>query len=120
MPLIIPFPIPSLNQLINASKGHWSKYAQQKNAATVKVCVLARRARCRPVQGPIELSFAIYAPDRRTDPDNVAAGVHKAVLDGLVMAGVLPDDGWQWIAGWHDAFAVDKANPRVEVTWREA
>ena len=53
--------------------------------------------------------------DKRTDPDNIAAGGRKVILDGLVEGGILPDDGWGDVEGFSDTFAVDKENPRVEV-----
>jgi len=53
--------------------------------------------------------------DRRRDPDNIAAAGRKLILDGLVLAGVLPDDGWNHVLGWTDRFEVDRERPGVLV-----
>lgn len=37
--------------------------------------------------------------DRRKDPDNLLSGAIKCLLDGLVKAGVLPNDGQRQIRG---------------------
>lgn len=55
-----------------------------------------------------------YSKDKRKDPDNIASGI-KFLLDGLVEAGVLPNDGWKEIRSISHSFHIDKANPRVEV-----
>ena len=41
------------------------------------------------------------------------------ILDGLVKAGVLKNDGWLEIAGIEHKFSIDKTNPRAEVTLKE-
>lgn len=54
----------------------------------------------------------------RRDPDNIAAAV-KFIWDGLVEAGVIPNDGWKENGGWSNHFEVDKDNPRIEVVIKE-
>ena len=61
-------------------------------------------------------SFLWIERNRRRDKDNVAAGGRKLILDGLVEAGILPDDSWKYVVGWEDHFAVDKVKPGVRVT----
>ena len=39
----------------------------------------------------------------------------KYVLDGLQVAGVLPEDNMDWIIGFIHTFQIDKENPRLEV-----
>ena len=60
------------------------------------------------------LRFAWVESGRHRDPDNIASA-KKFLLDGLVLAGGLPGDGWAHVAGWTDTFEV---GPRagVEVT----
>ena len=46
--------------------------------------------------------------------DNIASA-KKFVIDGLVEADILADDGWRQVSGFSDTFEIDKVNPRVEV-----
>lgn len=127
--LVIPGELPSLNQVIASSKqrrkskGKWvpgAPYAELKRIHTMSVWALARAAKLKPVKRPVILHFLWVRDDKRTDPDNVSGGGRKSVLDGLVEAGVLPRDSWQWIKGFTDEFAVDRDNPRTEVWIVEA
>jgi hypothetical protein len=116
--LVIPLPLPHLNQIIAGAKRHWSGYARNKRRATERVMLLAFAARLQPIATPVTVTFSWHPPDRRVDPDNQAAGGQKVILDGLVAAGVLPDDSLTWVRGIQHFFAApDPDNPRVEVTW---
>ena len=43
-------------------------------------------------------------------------GLKQAILDALVSAGALPDDSQDEITAISHEFAVDKADPHIEVT----
>lgn len=114
-------PLPGLNELIDAAKRgrtaggvRHDRYTRLKRRWTAAVAAVARAAGLQPVERAW-LRFVWREPDRRRDPDNVAAGGRKLVLDGLVAAGVLPGDGWRAVAGWKDEFVVDAARPGVTV-----
>ena len=64
---------------------------------------------------PVKIIMTWYCKDKKHDPDNVAFA-KKFVLDGLVRAGVLKQDGWKQIEGFIDTFAIDADNPGVEIT----
>ena len=110
--------LPGLNDIIAAAKQHWSSYAKEKKALTHRVEMYCRSHQCEPVQMPCVIRFTWVEPDRRRDLDNITAG-QKFCLDGMVAAGVLPDDGWKWVHGIEHRFAVDKNNPRVIVEVRD-
>ena len=117
MRVVIPGPLPDLNQIINAAKTHWTKYRRMKQEYTDLV------AWCAKGQDKVERAdfvFTWYAPDRRTDPDNLSAGGSKMVLDGLIKAGVLAGDGWRQVRSIRHVFEVDKDSPRCEIEIREA
>lgn len=109
----VPGKFTTLNELIDMSKRHWAEYAKVKQTTTNAVAWAAKEAGI-PQLERVELHLTWYWPDRRTDQDNIAAGI-KFVLDGLVAAGVLANDGWREVAGFSHSFEVDKENPRVEV-----
>jgi hypothetical protein len=117
--LWIPGPLPGLNELIAAAKGSGGRgagYARLKREWTEAVWALANLARLGSFDVPVTLMFRWSERDRRRDPDNVAAGGRKLVLDGLVKAGVLRGDGWQHIAGWADEWQTDRKRPGVLVS----
>ncbi len=113
MKIVIPGRLPGLNEIIAAAKSHYAKYSTEKKAYTEEVAWLAKQARL-PKLEKVYLFITWFEPDRRRDPDNIMTG-QKFILDGLVAAGVLPNDSQKYIAGIVHRFRVDRKNPRVEV-----
>ena len=108
--------MPSMNKIVAASKSHWGGYSKLKGEFT-ELVVNSSQGLDRMESVAVQCDW--YAKDRRTDPDNIAAGV-KFILDGLVASNVLDNDGWGQISGIIHTFNVDKDSPRVEITLREA
>ena len=67
-----------------------------------------------PKMNNVRIEFDWYCPNKKKDKDNVAFG-KKFILDGLVKAGVIPNDGWNNIDSFADYFHIDMENPRVDV-----
>ena len=111
MKLIIPGTLPSLNEIIDAAKGHWNNYREMKETYTQYV---AWRAKRLPKVTCADLIITWYCPDRRRDKDNIMAGT-KFLLDGLQKAKKIENDGWKQIRNITHRFEVDKVEPRVEV-----
>lgn len=109
----IPGRLPGLNEIIAAAKSHYAKYSTEKKEHTEEVAWLAKLARL-PKFEKAHLVITWFEPDRRRDPDNIMAG-QKFILDGLVQAGVIPNDNQKHIVSIVHRFRVDKQNPRVEV-----
>jgi len=112
----IPGPLPGLNEMIAAAKsgrGAGNAYSRQKRVWT-ETCGLLAKASKVPPATRVQISFEWIESNQRRDPDNIAAA-RKFVLDGLVQAGLLPNDGWGEIAGFSDSFRVG-AQPGVRVT----
>jgi len=106
--------LPDLNHILDLAKNHWSNYARAKEDFGNFVGYSAISQSLPEIQEKVIVHITWYCPDRRKDPDNVAAGI-KFILDGLVSAGVLTNDGWKQIGGICHSFKVDKDKPRVEV-----
>src|SRR5699024_4322697 len=107
----IPGELPTLNEIIAASKSHHMQYANMKKDYTALVMIHAKGL---PKMEWADIEITWYCKDRRKDLDNVMTG-QKFILDGLVKAGVLRNDGWAQIGDIQHRFLVDKQNPRVEV-----
>jgi hypothetical protein len=108
-----------MNDLISAAKGAGGRgrhYARLKRDWTNAVQCCAQAAKLPAFLERVTLAFTWWERDRRRDPDNVAAGGRKMILDGLVAAGVLLGDGWRVVAGWTDAFDLGEPGVRVTIT----
>jgi len=112
--IVIPGELPDLNQIIAESKNHWGSYSSLKKANTQLVAFCTKQATKQKYK-KIDLEITWYCKDRRKDKDNIMAGGLKMILDGLVVAGVIKNDGWSEIGSINNHFEVDKDNPRVEI-----
>jgi Holliday junction resolvase RusA-like endonuclease len=113
MKLTIPGRLPGLNEITDAARGNRYASAKMKKEYTELVAWCAKAARL-PRMEKIDLAITWYEPNKRRDKDNIMAG-QKFILDGLVQAGVIANDGWKQIGDITHRFRVDKANPRIEV-----
>jgi len=84
-------------------------YHDLKTTWTDAVSVLCRAQRLRRLSPMYAARFLFvwHEPDRKRDPDNVAAGGRKLILDGLVAAGVLETDGARHVGAFVDEFEYD-------------
>jgi len=104
--LTIPEPAPSWQQLY-AGK-HWTQ--RKRMADEWHLRVMAGLAMCRPlVEGRVDITVTANYPDkRRRDPDNICA---KLLIDGLVHAGILPDDSDEYVASSKTRITRDRSRP---------
>ena len=113
--ITIPGELPSMNEIIKIAKRSPYAYSKLKKDNTY-ICTLVFRK--LPKMKRVRLKITYYAKDKRKDPDNIAVA-KKFILDGLVNAGVIKNDGWDEMAGWEEEFKVDKKNPRIEIEIKE-
>ena len=99
---------PSLNEAIAAAKKHWAVYAKMKKENTSLVAEYVRSLRGSsdfPLgvfnQVSLRLMFQERARGRLRDWDNITFA-KKFILDGLVVAGVIPDDSPKHITDIHE------------------
>lgn len=118
MRLIIPGTLPGLNEIIDAAKMTPYAYRELKKTYTELVAWEAVKQKI-PFYDKADFTILWYCPDRRHDKDNIMAGT-KFILDGLVTAGILKNDGWNQIGSIEHIFGVDRLKPRIEVEIREA
>lgn len=111
MKLVIPGEFPTLNEIIKASKSHPMAYANMKKDYTALTMIHANKL---PKLKHADIEFTWYCKNKRKDKDGIMVG-QKFILDGLVKAGVLENDGWAQIGKLSHDFAIDKDNPRVEI-----
>lgn len=84
--------LPDRPYLTPNSRAHWSKRSAHGRAWRRTAQMLARSAQI-PACDHATVALYMHAKDRRRrDEDNLVSGVLKHCIDGLVDAGVIPDD----------------------------
>lgn len=120
MKIIIPGELPDLNTIIAESKkgrGKYQPYNDIKRQHTSMIALIAR-SKIKKKLNKIDIEINWICKNKRKDKDNIIAGT-KFILDGLVEAGVIENDGWKQIGDISHKFDVDKDNPRIEVIIKE-
>lgn len=110
----------ALNDYIGANRTNRQAGAKMKRENEAMVTgYIWQQLKNEIIEKPVYITFVWYEPNKRRDPDNISSFGRKIILDALVAAGVLQNDGWKQIAGFRDVFNVDKARPRVVVIMEE-
>jgi len=105
----------SLNEYINYERMQKYIAASIKKRETERVYYEALSQKKGQVNKKIFIVFHWFVKDKKKDKDNIAFA-KKFILDGLVLAKVLKNDGFDEIEGFLDFFSVDPKDERVEVT----
>ncbi len=106
--------LPGMNEYIKAMNSHRHAGAKMKKESTEIVRLYSFKYKNHKLKAPFYLEFHWYCKDKKKDKDNVAFA-KKFILDGLQLAGVLPQDTWKAIDGFSDSFEIDAKNPRIEI-----
>ncbi len=105
-----------LNTYINAERRNRFIASKIKKEQTELVYYLTKGKKLPlGVEFPLIIEITWFVKDLRKDADNIVFG-KKFIGDGLVLAGVIPDDSRKYIRVWRDIdVIVDKNNPRIEM-----
>jgi hypothetical protein len=106
--------LPGRNEAEKAARTHWSYAARLKKDNTELVYWECVAQQIKPVKGVATIAVAFYEKDLKRDADNVLGGL-KYILDGLVLAKVIPNDCRKRIKLFVLPVGLDRDNPRVEV-----
>lgn len=115
--MIIKGRLPGLNEYIDACRRDPRKGNREKREAEEIVIWSAKASLRGKIPTPCIMHYTWYEPNKKRDLDNISGFGRKIIQDALVNARYLPGDGWDHIAGFTDTFAVDRKNPRIEVTF---
>lgn len=110
--IIIKGELTDLNNYIRVERGNKFGGASLKRQMTQLVALQARKY--PKIVTPAWFIFNWFLPNKMKDPDNIAFA-KKFVLDGLMLAKKLDNDGWDQVSGFTDQFFVDAKNPRIEL-----
>ena len=93
-----------LNRYIDAERANKHAGAKIKRQETNFVAWACKAAKIGALKEPIFIRFTWVEENNRMDPDNIAFA-KKFVLDGMVQAGCLKNDGRKNVVGFEDNFA---------------
>lgn len=107
--VFLPGRWPLLNQLNNAKAGRYGHHAYHKlkMAWQHPATLLLKAARIPPLESA-RIRYLHRRADRRADKSNLAAAAMKIIEDAIVDAGILQDDGWNFVIGFTHDFEVGK------------
>lgn len=116
--LHLDFQFPSLNDYTKALKKYRLVGQQMKTEYTDEVTVMCKHQKLKPYTRPIQLTFVYRERRSNRDPDNIVFA-KKFILDGMVNAGVIPNDTQTYIKKFTDEWVVDSKRPGVLVIIEE-
>lgn len=102
-----------LNEYINIERMNKFAAAQVKKDETNRVAMELKINKYRKIKKPVFLKFSWFVKNKRKDKDNIAFAT-KFILDGMVEAGILENDGWDYVVGFSHRFFLSK-DERVEI-----
>lgn len=109
----IPGRLPGLNEYTEANRKGYRVGNAMKRDATDTAMWCIRAAGLSPMERA-DIRFTWVEPNMRRDKDNIRFAA-KFILDALVRAGVLANDGWKQVGDMSDTYYVNKENPRIVV-----
>lgn len=121
--LWVPGQLPGLNELLKLKRRQrdhgQDAYGLEKRRWTDRIGQQLLIQRIRPVGHCVRVAFEWHEANAARDPDNIAGGGQKVLLDALVLHRILPDDSQAWIRGLEHRWVVERTNPGVWVTLAE-
>jgi hypothetical protein len=118
--LVVEFRAPTVPVSVNETNGrHWSVLAKRTGPWRDVAQAHLRNARVRgavPWEGqvPVTVHLALpFAKAARRDPHNYVGTNVKAVVDGMVRAGIVPDDTADWVTVLEPDLVVQPQSPRT-------
>lgn len=106
--IVIQHGLASLNEYTNDNRGNRFNGAKTKRINT-DICQLAimhaMKQGAKVDKLPLHMHFKWIVKNKRKDPDNIAFA-KKFILDGMVKAGLIKNDGWSEVASFQDEFEI--------------
>ena len=96
-----------LNTYIQKERSNRYLAAKIKKEETEIIAWECRKQGLKKVDYPVAINYLWVVVNRKKDKDNIAFA-KKFIQDGLVMAGILKNDGWNDIVSFSDSFELGK------------
>jgi Holliday junction resolvase RusA-like endonuclease len=110
--LVIKGLLPNLNDYIGKERANRYAAAAMKKKETERVFWECKAQKIKPVPKIDEIRIIYYHPNTKSDFDNVE--MTKFFWDGLVLAGIIPDDSQKYTPKKRTyVHELDRKNPRI-------
>jgi len=106
------------NKYINLTRSNKYLGAKAKKEATNKVALYALAQGLKPINRQVDVKVTHYCKNKRKDKDNIAFTI-KFILDGLIKANIIKNDGWAEIGKLEFDFKVNKDDPKIKIELTE-
>lgn len=113
--LVIDGRMPGMNDWRDAIQLSPHKGNDMCREHTNRARKLALQQRLPKFERPVLITFYWIEPNGRRDLDNIGGSARKWIIDGLVKAGVLNDDGQKWVRGIQEFVAQDPLDPKIVI-----
>lgn len=116
--IILPIPprILSPNCQIATLRGRFAKAAAAKKQRRLTKEAIQEECIETATWGKLSVTPEFFHTTKRKRDDDNAMGSLKAAYDGIVDAGLIPDDTPEYMVRHLPIFSVDKEYPRVQLT----
>lgn len=115
MQFVLRSPLIGLNEYINLCRGNRYQAAKKKKEIEHSLITeILCQSRGKKISQQADFQFCWYMKNKMQDPDNICFA-KKFILDSIVKAELMGNDGWKEVKGFQDEFFIDKLDPRVEV-----
>lgn len=98
------------------SGGHWTLRRAEAERVHRMVRAYAPYGE-ETISIPVEIEMIVWFDHHPTDASNITVKLYE---DGLIYAGIIPDDSYKTVLAVTTRSRVDKEYPRVEIIIREA
>lgn len=118
--LTIPLPLMTQNEYTNATRSNKFAGSKIKKEMTGICAQHSRVAKNKGlvVETPFKATFEWFMKDKRQDLDNIAFQ-KKFILDGMIKAKLIENDGYKQHRQSEDLYLIDKEYQRVEITFKK-
>ncbi len=99
----VKFNFKSLNEVINESKKHWTKYSKIKEHLTNSISIQCPGLN---IDYHIDIHFEWHPKNKMKDHDNIAFN-KKYILDAMVKKGTITTDTQKVVCDFKDSFIYD-------------
>lgn len=107
------------NEINKANRGNRFKGAGLKHSEQEVVIWSIREQKPQTLPETLhDFEIKFYEPNNRRDADNVYSAI-KVILDGMVKAHVLKEDGRRYVRHIKNEIYTDKVHPRIEIYAKE-
>ena len=124
----IPKWVSGLNELLNHQEKRYDYRTKKmrvfntekaKNEKIIRECLRKQGMAKVKIEKLIAIHYMIYAKDRKHDRQNLGSCLDKCFCDALQTMKILPNDAWDWVVNLSFDYALDRENPRAEITITE-